>query len=310
LENGSPDNDCCAKPHEASCADGYVYHKGDGCGITGILYSTTYCLPPPPPTGPDCHNDEVCDALGLDVAGVVQIGDKCCGVEGVLGVGATVKCKNDFVPVKTGTCGVVGEGLRTKFTCAAPTLDDSKCDSGLVDKCCGIDVLTVKCKDGYEVVETGDCGVPGVEARTKYTCKAPLFFDSMCDSGLGDACCGIKGLTVKCLEGYEVVETGDCGLSLIEARTKYTCKPVCTVPTPAPAVTTYSESSTCDCSAGVKILDVDACKAAATSLGVAFKKETTWSKHASGCVKRPDGYYFNTATPGGCTAWAKAVCMS
>lgn len=242
---------------------------------------------------PPCYNNSVC----RDLTG------SCCGAE-VL----TVKCADGYEPEITGNCGVLG--ARTSFTCRLKVYDDSMCDGIIGDKCCGVNGVSVNCKHGYEVVEIGTCGL--VDGRTKFTCKAPPQDESKCDSGLADACCGIKGISVNCKDGYEVVETGTCGV--LGARTKYTCKPVCLVPTPAPtpapAVTTYAVSSSCACSVGEKILEVDSCKAAASDLGVAFRKTVTWKVHATGCVSRPNGLFFNDHATGGCTNFAKAVCSS
>jgi len=48
--------------------------------------------------------------------------------------------------------------------------DNTKCNSWLLDACCGIEV-TVGCTDGYEVVRTGSCGLVGL--KTQYTCRPP-----------------------------------------------------------------------------------------------------------------------------------------
>jgi len=43
LENGEPDDDCCAKPSEASCGEGFRYIQGDACW--GGEYFNFCCRP-------------------------------------------------------------------------------------------------------------------------------------------------------------------------------------------------------------------------------------------------------------------------
>jgi hypothetical protein len=154
----------------------------------------------------ECYNKAMCRDIGHD----------CCGLD-IL----TMSCAEGYHPEVTGTCGLIG--AQKSYTCKLNEYDDSMCDGILGDKCCGIQGVSVNCKYGYEAVPTGTCGLLG--ARTKFTCRRPELDDSKCDSYLGDACCGISGVTVKCKDGYEVVETGECGL--IDARTKYSCRAKC-----------------------------------------------------------------------------------
>jgi len=174
--------------------------------------SCSYCAPAPTPAPTaaptPCDNSDLCR----------DVGGNCCGIDWL-----TMTCAEGYEPEIVGACGLIGG--QTAFKCKLKEHDDSMCDGILGDKCCGIDGVSVNCKYGYEAVPTGSCGVLGL--RTKFTCKRPELDDSKCDSGLVDACCGIKGVTVKCKDGYEVVETGSCGVPGIEARTKYSCKPRC-----------------------------------------------------------------------------------
>lgn len=75
-------------------------------------------------------------------------------------------------------------------------------------------------------------------------------------------------------------------------------------------------SSSCSCPEGEEIVDPADCAAAACSLGQAWnvmKTSNSWKLHAKGCAKRNGpldfGLYFNTHSTGGCSDWAKAVCV-
>jgi len=178
------------------------------CTVPPTLAPTLAPTPAPTAAPTPCDNSDLCR----------DVGGNCCGIDWL-----TMTCAEGYEPEVVGACGLIGG--QTAFKCKLKEHDDSMCDGILGDKCCGIDGVSVNCKYGYEAVPTGKCGVVGL--RTKFTCKRPELDDSKCDSGLVDACCGIKGVTVKCKDGFEVVETGSCGVPGIEARTKYSCKPRC-----------------------------------------------------------------------------------
>lgn len=78
----------------------------------------------------------------------------------------------------------------------------------------------------------------------------------------------------------------------------------------------YYVSSSCSCPEGEEIVDPADCAAAACSLGQAWnvmKASNSWQFHAKGCAKRNGptdfGIYFNKHSTGGCSDWAKAVCV-
>jgi len=178
-----------------------------GCEACDTLTAPTASPTESPTASPtECYNKAMCRDIGHD----------CCGLD-IL----TMSCAEGYHPEVTGTCGLIG--AQKSYTCKLNEYDDSMCDGILGDKCCGIQGVSVNCKYGYEAVPTGTCGLLG--ARTQFTCRRPELDDSKCDSYLADACCGISGVTVKCKDGYEVVETGECGL--IDARTKYSCRAKC-----------------------------------------------------------------------------------
>merc|ERR1719174_3334384 len=71
--------------------------------------------------------------------------------------------------------------------------------------------------------------------------------DSKCNGSVVDfqssRCCGVAGLDVRCMDGYEPVHTGTCTGGYFGTLTRFTCKPTCqgdsaqkaTAPEPTPA---------------------------------------------------------------------------
>ena len=133
LENGFPttgvnfDDDCCALPFSASCAEGYAYSAGDLCAsFSGAQARATCCTPC---DGPDCYRGKGAECAAPD-AGLCRDGidDRvdfsCCAAAG------SAWCADGHQYEQGDACGFPSHGEHMYSTCCTPCNSTSGCEDG------------------------------------------------------------------------------------------------------------------------------------------------------------------------------------